>query len=301
MSIEAINWVLDDAPDLPSNLVATLIALANHADRNGKAAAPSQKRIAAYTRKKPRTVRADLAALETLGLIRRGDQNHVAFLPADRRPVVYDLATERRSNPDPAPAAPTAGRADAADNPAHNRAAPCRRPAVHHPRPTPPGGGTPPPVHNSVTSTNPQREAVHRHRTINKEEETPPTSGPVDHAVELLLGLDDPWRIGQHTATALAPHITTALAAGWDIQALTAHLSANPDGVRSYTAVLRARLRDLPAPPRPRRVPQPPPRQKPPAWCGRCSPKSRMIASPVHAGKFVRCTECHTDNAIRDR
>ncbi|GIJ26504.1 hypothetical protein Vqi01_16660 [Micromonospora qiuiae] len=37
-----------------------------------------------------------IVTLAALGLIRRGDQRHTAFLPTDRLPVVYDLAMERR-------------------------------------------------------------------------------------------------------------------------------------------------------------------------------------------------------------
>ncbi|HEY0700422.1 MAG TPA: helix-turn-helix domain-containing protein [Micromonospora sp.] len=73
-----------------------LIGLANHAHANGRAAYPSQERLAHYARKSSRSVRTDLATLERLGIIRRGDQRHVAHLPTDRRPVVWDLALERR-------------------------------------------------------------------------------------------------------------------------------------------------------------------------------------------------------------
>ncbi|NED58701.1 hypothetical protein G3I24_48430 [Micromonospora aurantiaca] len=73
-----------------------LIGLANHAHANGRAAYPSQERLAYYARKSTRSVRTDLATLERLGIIRRGDQRHVAHLPTDRRPVAWDLAMERR-------------------------------------------------------------------------------------------------------------------------------------------------------------------------------------------------------------
>lgn len=298
MSIEAISWVLNDAPDLPPNLVATLVALANHADAAGRGTAPSQKRLAHYTRKKPRTIRDDLAALETRGLIRRGDQRLVASLPADRRPIVYDLAMKRRPQPpaaDPHSQPQTAYAA--APNAAElvdDRAAAHRRPAGDRRAPTLPGGGLPPPAANTVNSTNMEREAVHRRRTILEEEVTPPAPDELADAAGLLLELDHPWTVGRRTAAALAPLVAAALTAGWKRPDLAAHLAANPDGIRSHTAVLRARLGDLPQPPRLRNVPHPPPRHRPPAWCGECSPKSRMIPSPVHAGKFVRCTKCHT-------
>ncbi|MEW2477789.1 helix-turn-helix domain-containing protein [Micromonospora gifhornensis] len=96
MSIEAVAWALGDAPDVPPQCLAVLIGLANHAHANGRAAFPSQDRLAFYARKSVRSVRRDLDELLKLGLIRRGDQRHAVFLPADRRPVVYDLAMERR-------------------------------------------------------------------------------------------------------------------------------------------------------------------------------------------------------------
>ncbi|MGW4154119.1 helix-turn-helix domain-containing protein [Micromonospora chersina] len=125
MSIEAVAWALSEAPDVPPSALAVLIGLANHAHANGRAAFPSQERLAFYARKSVRTVRNDLAELARLGLIRRGDQRHAIFLPADRRPVVWDLAMERRR---PLPTAldpfaePQSGRPTEAPEPVDNRA-----------------------------------------------------------------------------------------------------------------------------------------------------------------------------------
>ncbi|GHJ57345.1 hypothetical protein Nm8I071_66520 [Nonomuraea sp. TT08I-71] len=124
MSIEAVSWALSDAPDVPPQCLAVLIGLANHAHANGRAAFPSQERLAFYARKTVRSVRRDLDELERLALIRRGDQRHTAFLPADRRPVVWDLAMERRR---PLPGAldpfaePQSGRPTEAPEPVDNR------------------------------------------------------------------------------------------------------------------------------------------------------------------------------------
>ncbi|MEU7935103.1 helix-turn-helix domain-containing protein [Micromonospora echinofusca] len=125
MSIEAVSWALNDAPDVPPQCLAVLLGLANHAHANGRAAFPSQDRLSHYARKSVRSVRRDLDELERLGLIRRGDQRHTAFLPADRRPVVWDLAVERR-RPLPASldpfAEPQSGRPTEAPEPVDNRA-----------------------------------------------------------------------------------------------------------------------------------------------------------------------------------
>lgn len=104
MSHQASTWVLEDCPNLKPHLVAVMLSLANHADHNGKNAYPSQETLAWYTRKGDRAIRDDLDALEADGLIRRGDQRVVLHLPADKRPVVYDLAmapTDPRREPRP--------------------------------------------------------------------------------------------------------------------------------------------------------------------------------------------------------
>lgn len=90
-----MNWVLEDAPDLPPHCFGVLMALASKAREDGTAAYPGQEWLAERARKSDRAVRNDLATLEKLGLIRRGDQSVVSHLPADERPVVWDLAVER--------------------------------------------------------------------------------------------------------------------------------------------------------------------------------------------------------------
>jgi hypothetical protein len=89
-------WVLEDAPDLPPHLVGLMMGLANHADSKGQAAYPSIDLLSWYARKERRATRRDLKALTELGLIRKGNQAYVLHLPPDKRPVVYDLAIERR-------------------------------------------------------------------------------------------------------------------------------------------------------------------------------------------------------------
>ncbi|MFG3705978.1 helix-turn-helix domain-containing protein [Micromonospora sp. NPDC047670] len=124
MSIEAVAWALNHAPDVPPQCLAVLIGLANHAHANGRAAYPTQDRLAHYARKSVRSVQRDLDELARRGLIRRGDQRHTAFLPADRRPVVWDLAMERRR---PLPdaldplAEPQSGRPTEVPEPVDNR------------------------------------------------------------------------------------------------------------------------------------------------------------------------------------
>jgi hypothetical protein len=95
LSIQAITWAIEDAPDVPPHLVGTLIGLANHADRDGRGAYPSQETLTHYNRKAPRQTKRDLDDLQSRGLIRQGDQRFVAHYRPDRRPIVWDLALER--------------------------------------------------------------------------------------------------------------------------------------------------------------------------------------------------------------
>jgi hypothetical protein len=95
MSMQAMVWALEHAPDVPAQALGVLMGLANHADERGRGAYAGQELLAEYARKSDRQTRTDLARLEDAGLIRRGDQGLVAHLRADKRPVVWDLAMER--------------------------------------------------------------------------------------------------------------------------------------------------------------------------------------------------------------
>ena len=89
-------WALEDAPDVPPKLLGLLLGLANHVDADGKGAYPTIDRLAYYARKGRRQTLNDIKDLIATGLIRVGDQRLVAHLDPRYRPVVYDLAMERR-------------------------------------------------------------------------------------------------------------------------------------------------------------------------------------------------------------
>lgn len=93
MSIEATAWALGITGLQDSTERVILLGLANHAAADGTASWPSVATLAEYAVCSPRTVHRRLRDLEGRGLIRRGDQGMVDHLPADRRPVVYDLPT----------------------------------------------------------------------------------------------------------------------------------------------------------------------------------------------------------------
>lgn len=110
MSKEALIWVIEEAPDVQPHWIPVLVGLARHADKQGRGAYPSQELLAEYARKSDRSVRNDLTALEDAGLIREGDMHLVDHLPPDRRPVVWDLAVERRRQLTATDWKPTSGR-----------------------------------------------------------------------------------------------------------------------------------------------------------------------------------------------
>lgn len=90
---------MDEAPDVPTNLVSTLIGLARHAQDDGTGAGPGVETLMRYTRKSRRQVKYDLDKLRELELIKVSkDQSRVAHIRADRRPVVYDLAMGAECN-----------------------------------------------------------------------------------------------------------------------------------------------------------------------------------------------------------
>ena len=91
MSIEAITWALgSQVGDTTRKMV--LVGFANHAHRDGRNAWASKETVAEYAECDKRTVRRHVNALVAGGWMREGDQQQVAHIRGDRRPVVYDLA-----------------------------------------------------------------------------------------------------------------------------------------------------------------------------------------------------------------
>lgn len=86
-----MSWALYEAPagDPTGRLV--LVHLAEHADPKGRGAFPSARTIAGDIEVSVRTIRRQLDDLEERDLIRRGDQQLVSHISADKRPVVWDL------------------------------------------------------------------------------------------------------------------------------------------------------------------------------------------------------------------
>jgi hypothetical protein len=118
-------WALKHAPVMNAQEHVLLIALADRADDLGRAAWPSQRWLAQRGRCSDRTVRRHLSAMESRGLLRRGDQRMVEHLPVDRRPIVWDLnmalvETDLPQNPESDGLARTNGATDTRDDRADN-------------------------------------------------------------------------------------------------------------------------------------------------------------------------------------
>ena len=96
MSIKVTSWALNEAPVDQPVQVLILVAMAERCRDDGTESRQSVATIASKARVSVRTVHRELKALETMGVIRRGDQALGSHLPANRRPVVYDLAVEMR-------------------------------------------------------------------------------------------------------------------------------------------------------------------------------------------------------------
>lgn len=89
-------WALYDAPGVPAHCLGVLMGLAERADENGRGAYPSTETLSALARKSKRQAQSDIDRLAELGLIRLGDQSITAHLRANYRPVVWDIAMERK-------------------------------------------------------------------------------------------------------------------------------------------------------------------------------------------------------------
>lgn len=91
MSLRAMIWVLEESGIHEHGDFRLMIALADRAHDDGTAAWPSVGWLAKRVCRTNRSVLRGLDRLKEQGLIRPGDQALVSHLPANRRPVVYDL------------------------------------------------------------------------------------------------------------------------------------------------------------------------------------------------------------------
>lgn len=92
MSLRATTWALYDAPDdIDAKALRILLIIADNVDDDGTGFALSTPNLAELARMSLRTVKYKLQYLKERGIIRLGDQRTVNYIPANKRPKVYDL------------------------------------------------------------------------------------------------------------------------------------------------------------------------------------------------------------------
>lgn len=271
MSIKVMTWIWDNSPASGTELLM-LLAIADQANDAGREAWPSIRTLAQRTRLDERTVRRVLRRLSEQGLliVRKG---------GGRQSNYYEIPMESTGTLEVSP--PLAERHPGQNAPgADSQACPdadvrAARAQLSQGSPDaamPPDPSSTRPV--SATSQAPTRAHESAHQL---------DGGGEANAV--LSGLGREWTLTSRQRNRLEPKVAAALANGWNVRRLVAHLAANPDGVKSPAAVLAARLDDLP-PAQPtgtateRRM-----------WCGDCDEATRHLERAN--GSLQRCPNCH--------
>jgi hypothetical protein len=95
ISEASLRRALHSAAGLPPHLVPALLVVAAHADGRGRGARVSSTTVGRCTGKSMRQAQRDLAALEDLGLLRRGDPRYAPGRPGMGGPAVYELPMAR--------------------------------------------------------------------------------------------------------------------------------------------------------------------------------------------------------------
>ena len=99
MSQQATAWALYEAPiELDAIEFRLLTIIADNVDNEGRGFGKSVKTLMKLYRAPigERTVRAKLAHMVEIGVLREGDQRLVSYLPGNRRPKVYDIVMNDR-------------------------------------------------------------------------------------------------------------------------------------------------------------------------------------------------------------
>jgi CRP-like cAMP-binding protein len=92
MTLKTMVWAIDHSPTYDPTSRLILVAMADDADGEGKNCFTSVSTIAKKAAISVSTCRRRMDEMEAAGIIRRGDQRLAAHIPANRRPVVFDLA-----------------------------------------------------------------------------------------------------------------------------------------------------------------------------------------------------------------
>lgn len=289
MTIASINWVLHDAPGLPAHAFGVLMGLANHARDDGTGAYASQATLAAYARKSDRAVRNDIKELLTLGLIVVSpNQNAAAHIPADVRPVVYDLQVHLKTD---TPGSPLP---DGSGSPLPDDA---RKPTSAR-KPT---TGSPVPDARKPTSDKPstnQDQKKTSSSSSSSDSKQKPKSPPAEHPRFAEFWSAYPLKVGKAKGREAFTNAVDVIGADPDTLIAAAvrygrhlvrcqverryklHPATWLNGER-----WEDQLDDEPD------TPQQPPLI--PDWCGTCDYISRTFEQPD--GRWANCPDCHPD------
>lgn len=161
---DAFLWAEEDAPVADVEEWATLMSLSKRADPDGCNAYQSYPTIAERAKIDAKTVYRRCKEMERRGILKRGDQRAVAHIPADQRPVVWDIQIPYSWFPNIArvnrwrgehgkpPLAPE-DRPDLGPAPEKKRRADAGKP---RPKKAAPGGGTSSPVAGGLVVQSPE-------------------------------------------------------------------------------------------------------------------------------------------------
>lgn len=95
--LDALQWALEDAADVPPSLVSLLVALAcGTRTGDGRVPYPDLTELAHRTRGTVESVTHGLVLLERLGLVRRERVPELPDTPDGQLPVVYWLRLDAR-------------------------------------------------------------------------------------------------------------------------------------------------------------------------------------------------------------
>lgn len=136
-----MTWAFEDAPVSGSDKLV-LLAMADRADSHGRDVFESTERLAYKASVSRSTAKRALDALESAGIIERGNQAAAEYIRQDRRPVVWNLCMNRRREDEPPPSIASHAGRHSGDVSAAGDSPYTPEPEKHH-RESPPGEPSP--------------------------------------------------------------------------------------------------------------------------------------------------------------
>ena len=296
-----MTWVWEHSWVKGSELLL-LLAIADHADDQGRNAWPSVARLADRTRVDRRTIQRLLRRLAQQGCLEieptegpRGTNRYTVVMT----PQAGGAAVNN-------PSQPVDAAAQSVDKAGGGRMPPGGRTALKGWHPGTLGAAPMPPERSSMNPPpNPARQLDLQ--VSGDQANAVSVSGaatslnPEAEARIVLTELGPDWSIAPHEADQLVPKVCALLEAGWPRPRLIAVLSARSRGVRSPVAVLHTRLRELTTTSRTSTKGAESPSTSRPPWCGHSTCDERTRMRDDDSGPLRRCTSCHPLHAAPSR